>query len=201
MNAIDWSYCRNYLVLFIFSLIVSAGVYLAVDAYTETITDEYIKLERAYNKAQSDFRQAEKDRSLYTQYLADYRRFVAQGLIGEERRLSWVEELEAINKNMALPRLSYAIEARSETDLPHVRVRNNNIQIHVSEMNIQAGLLHEGDFIRLLNTLKNNADGFFSIKSCSLRSSFDRDIQAFNPRNAYLNIDCALDWLTVKVAS
>lgn len=201
MKAIDWSYCRNYLVLFVISLLLSLGIYVAVDSYTETIAGEYIQLERAYNKAQSDFRQAEKDRSLYTQYLADYRRFVSQGLIGEERRLSWVEELEAINKNMALPRLSYAIEARSETELPHVRVRNNNIQIHVSEMNIQAGLLHEGDFIRLLSALENNATGFFSVKSCTLNSSFDRSIQEFNPRNAYLNIDCALDWLTVKVAS
>lgn len=199
MKDIDWVYSRNYIIAFVIALVFSISIYIAIDKYSQTISQDFIQQERAYNQAQNDFRQAEKDRTLYKQYLTDYRRFINQGLIGEEKRLSWVEELEAINKNMALPRLSYAIEPRKEIELPHIRVRNRNIRINVSEMNIQAGLLHEGDFVNLFNLLDQNAAGFYSLKSCELRSGFNSNITSFNPRNAYLNIDCALDWLTVQV--
>ena len=163
------------------------------------MSGNFTKEERAYNKAQSSYRLAEKNRTLYKQYLSDYREYIDKGLIGEEKRLSWVEELESINKRMALPKLSYAINPRQEADLSFIKFRNKKIQMNVSEMQIQAGLLHEGDFLTLLNTLENNAAGFFSLKACTIESRFSRKIKQYSPRNAYVNIDCVLDWLTVKV--
>lgn len=198
---IDWAVLQKNGMIFIVVTLLSTSVYYGSFVFSESVSDNFIKEERAYNQAQSKYRLAEKNRTLYKQYLTDYRKYLNKGLIGEEKRLSWIEELEAINKNMALPKLSYSIEPRVEVDLRHIRNRNKKIQMNVSEMKIQAGLLHEGDLLTLLQTLEQKAAGFYSLKECSLVSRFSNKIKQYSPRNAYLDVSCELDWLTVKVES
>ena len=151
---------------------------MGTSTFSDKVSGNFVKEEKAFNQAQANFRLAEKNRTLYKQYLSDYRKFIDKGLIGEEKRLSWIEELEAVNKNMALPKLSYAINPRETIELKHIKNRNKKIKINVSEMQIQAGLLHEGDFFTLLQKLEQNAVGFYSLKSCSLDSRFNKKNQA-----------------------
>lgn len=198
---IDWKVLQKNGIIFIVVALLSYGLYYGVSSFSKRVSGDFAKQERAYSKAQSQYQLAEKNRTLYKQYLTDYRKYLDKGLIGEEKRLSWIEELEAINKNMALPKLSYSIEPRVEAELQHIKNRNKKIEMNVSQMEIQAGLLHEGDFLKLFSTLEKNAAGFFSLKECTLQSRFNNKIKQYSPRNAYLDVNCVLDWLTVKVES
>ncbi len=196
---IDWPILQKNIIILIVVSLLSYALYYFVTSYSERVSGNYAKEQKAFTAAEKKYRLAEKNRTLYKQYLSSYREFYEKGLIGEEQRLSWIEELEALNKRMALPKLSYSINPTQEIKLPHIKNRNRNIQVNVSEMKVQAGLLHEGDFLTILDSLKENANGFYSLKKCSIKSKFDKKIKQYSPRSPYVDVDCDLDWLTVKV--
>ena len=198
-NGIEWSLLWLSIALLIIASAVSVGIWFATERYKQQQHDLFVKLEQSLNTAKQRYHEALNDRALYQEYVESFLRYSNKGVIGQERRLSWLEELQAVNTRLKLPSLNYAINPQRRVELP-LENAPEHIAIHQSTMHITAGLLHEGDAIALLRDLRDNADGFYTVRDCELISNYNRQtVVRYHPGLSNVRMDCQLDWYTIMV--
>ncbi|MEL7185562.1 MAG: hypothetical protein AAFN50_03865, partial [Pseudomonadota bacterium] len=132
--------------------------------------------ERLYNELTAnraamhqDYDSLLNQRRLVDAYHRRYQHFSDLGFVGRESRLDWVETLRSATESVALPRLSYSIEPQLEVVPPMTSVLGgDDIQIRVSKVQLEMGLVHEYDLLRFFDALQVEAPGFIKVDSCQL---------------------------------
>ena len=128
-----------------------------------------------------------------------YPRFVDlynHGIIGRESRLSWVETLNRAGERIRLPELRYKVASR-EAYAPEFPIVTGTYQIYSSTMDLQAGLLHEGDFVALTEFLDREADGLYSISKCTFKRMLPEI--SMDARKANISAKCDLEWFSINL--
>ena len=68
-----------------------------------------------------------------------------------------------------MPRVSYAIEPQLQVVAPVQSIMaGEEIQIHLSRLQLEVGLVHELDLLRLIDEVQRNAPGLIKVDSCNL---------------------------------
>ena len=120
-----------------------------------------------------------------------FKKLQTQGIVGEERRLEWVEQLKAIRDQRKLLDLQYEIAPRRPLDA----VQETGLAYYASAMKLQLKLLHEEDLLRLIDDLHRQASALTQVKSCNVwllpKESAERGPQA------QLQAECQIDWITL----
>jgi hypothetical protein len=174
-------------------------IFFTARGYHDSEYQALSEAEQQFNLIKRRYDETTRNKQLYRQYLDIYLSYNNKGIIGAEQRLSWIEVLQQINKELKLPALKYEISPQAEADLPHLRLPQN-IAIKVSNMNLVAGLLHEGDMIDLFRMLTAQANGLYALQSCELASRMSASrIVRYQPGVAYINLTCLLSWYTVEI--
>lgn len=200
MNRIDWQYLRNAIIVFAALFVMFGGMAWTVREYYQKANDEFGQQQREFTAAKRRFEEARRNRAVYQQYLNQYRQYMDRGVIGPEQRLSWIEQLQALNREYKMSSLRYDISPQEQAELPALDP-SGNIALYVSTMSLQAGLLHEGDAITLWRDFRSQAKGYYALKACSLDSSDigpDAPLN-YSPGNSYVQMNCELDWYTISV--
>lgn len=131
---------------------------------------------------------------------AHYPRFVElynAGVIGRENRLAWLETLRTSGERLAVPELRYNIKAREEFD-PDFRVSTGRFRLYATRMELEMGLLHEGDFLGVMDALAREAPGLHTVSKCVLERLENAD-DTLQADRANLSAKCDLHWLTVNL--
>ena len=156
--------------------------------------------EQAFARARSDlataadqYRSASDDRAVYRQYATRFRAMRARGWIGPERRLTWIEALQAINTGLELPVLRYEIGRRAPVKGARAP---DTLRVYRTPMVLTMVALHEYDVLRLLRRLAEQGDGLMAVSQCELRRN---DPIRFDPDARNVEADCALDWYTLEM--
>ena len=186
-----------YLPLAIAVILVGIGVAAVIAA------SQYLDQTRVQHKIAVADRQAsqtklsratEEEREI-REKLVDYRRLLARGVIGDERRLEWVETIGQIKNEHKLFEIKYRIDPQRKLDLPGV-TSSSEIEFRVSALKVDMQLLHEGDLLVFLDGLRSKLKAHVLVRSCSIdrlnRSGQDRGI---SPR---LRADCVIDLVTIR---
>jgi hypothetical protein len=114
-----------------------------------------------------------------------------KGLIGEENRLNWVDQIRQIQEQRRLPPLSYEIEPQQPVRMDG-RMPLGGYLLRSSRMSLHMDLLHEGDLFNFLEDLRQRS--YFAVQECTLK----RTGGAQNLPNApQLAADCKLNWVTL----
>lgn len=114
-------------------------------------------------------------RRLVDRYHRRYEQFYEVGFVGRESRLDWVETLRETSVDLILPRVSYAIEPQLKVVAPVESIMaGEDIQIHLSRLALEAGLVHELDLLRFIDELQRNAPGLIKVDRCDLTWQADR---------------------------
>lgn len=114
-----------------------------------------------------------------------------KGLIGEENRLAWVDQIRLIQERRKLLPLTYEIEPLQPiaqdpgVDLGDYLLQGSRMKLHMD-------LLHEADLFDFLADLKRH--GYFAVQDCSIRRAGGA-VNAVNTPS--LTADCRLNWLTM----
>lgn len=122
-------------------------------------------------------------------------RFVAlrqRGLIGDERRLEWLDAIRKTQEQLKLAPLSYEIEAQQALRL-EVPMDLGEFQLRGSRMRLHMDLLHELDLFNFLQALREY--GYFAVQDCSIKRL---GVAAGTPGASTLGADCTLDWITLN---
>ena len=114
-----------------------------------------------------------------------------RGVIGEEQRLEWSEQISAIRERRRLPQLEYEIAPQTKLEsIP------GNFSIHASSMKMSARLLHEEDLINLIDDLRRDARALILVRACAL-SRLARTVSD-TTATPHLQAECQIEWITLQ---
>lgn len=191
---IDWRTLRGALAVFAGAFLLT-GVLLASSHHFESRVQQERQAEKSrLAVVRNDYSIVEEERQLIGSYLSRYRKLEQAGIVGSERRLSWVEALSSASANIKLPSLSYQISSRQRY-IPEFSLETGLFRVYASEMDLRVGLLHEEDLLTLFHALDTRASGLYSVARCDLArngESFRLSLTAEN-----LIARCLLRWFTI----
>jgi hypothetical protein len=196
MNRIDWFYLKRPLIMLAVALLISAALVAAGYQYEKVQHEEYQKALSTLNTTHRLYRNIVNDIDLLEQYRNLYTEYKSTGLVGEERRLSWVESLESTNKVLRLPTLTYNLQPQEKFERPGFKLKRG-VTVASSPMDLTIGMLHEEDLFALLEGLRLSIRNLFTVDSCSIgrQSNIERSLDTRRPN---LISTCTIRWVTIN---
>ena len=195
MSKVDWLYLRRPLIILGVAILVSATL-IGAGYYYETAQ------QAAYDKAVSELRSTHKrysdlvrDLELIEQYRNLYDKYKAAGLVGDERRLSWVESLQSANQVLRLPTLTYSLQPQQKFARPGFKPKRD-VSVKSSPMVLTMGLLHEEDLFALLEGLRLSIASLLTVDSCSM-SRKTAITRSLDTKRENLRATCTFRWVTI----
>jgi len=99
------------------------------------------------------------------QHLAIWHRLSELRIVGEERRLEWLDALARIRAARALHDLRYQIEPQRPSKAERAQAP---LEVRSSTMKVEMALLHEGELLRFLDDLRGSGNAYYAIRRCSI---------------------------------
>lgn len=195
---IDWLYMRKAIITAAVCLGICTLLFVSSYNYYQDTKMAHATQRTAFNEIQARYDASLEDVRLLQSFSDPYQKLVAQGLIGNEHRLYWVETLRKIAEDLKLKKVTYRIDPQKIyaadflSDLGEVNV-------FASQMILQLDLLHEGDLLYLIEILNDRVPGSFHVNQCSLKRSQDKFVM--HPSTTNLLADCEFTWFTLKAAN
>lgn len=188
---LQWSLLAALLML----AVGAGGVYAAYHLATLAERDQRaVQTER--DDADRKLRRVRQEEDDIKQKSTVFNELVRRGIVGDERRLEWVEQLKAIRQQRQLLELAYEIAPqRPLTALP-----GSSYGYFASAMKLQLKLLHEEDLTRLLADLHEQASALILVRSCDVSrlAGGNAEARTAGGVQAKLQADCLLDWVTLR---
>ena len=168
-NRLDWKYLGKGTLVPGMSLLIAAIVFGASIWYHGTQARAYEVFTANKEAISEDYNELVYRRRLLDRYHRRYRELQDLGFVGRERRLDWIETIRAAAKSLDLPNVSYSLEPQLEAVRPvEPSSPNAEIQIFVSRLELELGLVHEVDLLRFFNRLEQEAPGLMKVDQCNL---------------------------------
>ena len=195
---IDWKVMRGSLAGFLLAFLASAAMFAGGHWFRDGQEARRAGHARVLGEIRNRYRTLDDEERLIRALLPRYRELAAQGVIGPERRLDWIETLRAAARQLALPELRYSI--RSEERIQGGSSSEaGSVQVFRTLMELELGLLHEADLPRLLAFLERHARGLYSVSGCRIERAEPRFVPLATAVN--LRAACVLAWFTVRVSA
>ena len=197
MNKIDWLYLRLPLIMFGLSIMVAAAVAIVGYQYEMAQINKYESAVSTLKTTHKRYADMVSDIALLDQYRNLYSGYKSSGLVGEERRLSWIESLDTTNQVLKLPTLSYSLLPQEKFIRPGLKV-SSDVKMNSSPMELTMGLLHEEDLMAVLEGLRLSIKNLFTVESCSLTRSGEIS-NTVNTQDTNISSKCTIRWVTIDV--
>ena len=136
-----------------------------------------------------------KDIDLIEQYRNLYNGYKSSGLVGKERRLSWVESLESTNEVLRLPTLTYNLLPQETFERPGFK-NVRDVSVKSSPMELSIGMLHEEDLFALLEGLRLSITSLYTVDNCSMRRTSNIN-SSLDTKKLNLSATCTIRWVTI----
>ncbi|HEY6528191.1 MAG TPA: hypothetical protein VIZ65_05815 [Cellvibrionaceae bacterium] len=148
---------------------LSLGI-LALAVHEQQITMKaFVSSQQQYQQQQGAHQTAQSAAGLLALYQAHYDQLHAQGVIGDARRLQWVEALNASANQLGIPQVRFTLAATAAANETNTFFSAEGLGLTVTPMRLDFSLVHEGDFYRLIADLRSRAQGLFSVQNCAIR--------------------------------
>jgi len=195
MNRIDWRYLQRPLIFLMLSIIIAVALGLVGYQYESAQVKKYDNAVSTLRTTHKLYTNIVNDIDLLDQYRTLYNGYKSSGLIGEERRLSWIESLETTNEVLKLPLLTYNLLPQEKFTRPGLKVKSG-VELNSSPMELSLGLLHEEDLLAVFEGLRLSIKNLFTVESCSLTRGGGIG-GTLNTRRANLTSKCTIRWVTI----
>jgi hypothetical protein len=127
--------------------------------------------------------------------LQQYQSLAARGIVGEEKRLDWVDTLTAIKNERRLFNISYSIEPQKNLDYPGF-TPGVGVKFVYSRVAIEMPLLHEEDLLNFIDDLTKRSKAYLSARNCDVhRAERGSGGTSLAPR---LLAKCSFDLITIN---
>ena len=126
--------------------------------------------------------------------LQQYQALAARGIVGEEKRLDWVDTVTAIKNERRLFSIGYSIEPQKELDYPGFSP-GGSVKFMVSRVKITMQLLHEEDLLNFIDDLAKRGKPYLSVRSCNVAREGLGGGTTLAPR---LQANCVFDLITIS---
>lgn len=182
----------------IIAVTVLAGMLYVSNQWLTDVDRSYQRARADLSAAAREYRDASDDRAVYQRYASRFRERMAAGWIGPEKRLSWIEGLQATNEDLRLPRLAYDIGEQQTAELAGASLPSR-LTLYVSPMRLRVGALHEGDILSLMERLRAEGEGLMGVSYCSFDRRGDGPNVVADPQRANIDAECELHWYNLRL--
>jgi hypothetical protein len=186
------------MIIFVLALIVAVAMGIAGDRYQTAQLEKYDRSLSELRFTHKLYNNLVKDIDLIEQYRTLFNGYKSSGLVGEERRLSWIESLKATNKVIKLPNFTYRLLPQEKFERPGLRVKRG-VEVNSAAMHLNMGLLHEEDIFTVFDGLRLSIKSLFSVDSCILIRSAGLG-QPLDTQRANLSANCVIRWVTIDAS-
>ena len=127
-----------------------------------------------------------------------YQEMVEKGIIGQEERLDWVEQIARIKASRRLLDVQYEIQPQnpiSAAALPGGAAAGP-YEVMASTMKLHMPLLHEEDLLGFLGDLRGAVHAQLLVRECRIERVAGAAGQG--AVQAQLQADCEIDWVTLR---
>lgn len=121
-----------------------------------------------------------------------FRKLTERGILGEEKRMDWIETLARIQAERRLYDIRWELSPQRPLEAELGAGSSSEFEFMGSALHVQIALLHEEDLLRFLNDLKGSLSAYVRVRQCSLSR---QPPQAGTPQ---LQAECQLDLITLK---
>lgn len=119
------------------------------------------------------------------------------GVVGDEQRLLIAQGLRDAAAALGVPYLRYALGPRQAFQPSYLEAGEAMAPVMATVVELQAGLVHELDLLRLVAQLQQQVPGYFSVAGCSLEQvGSDAAPQA---GKANIASTCTLRWYSIPL--
>lgn len=195
LNQQDWKRLQIPLLVLGFVLVVvGLMAFFAKNYHNEKL--QALEVQRTLlNQARQKYLSSGQEREMIVEYLPKYQDLLTTGFVGEERRIEWIASLRQIHLQHRLFSIDYNISQQGVAR-PGYLLNLGGFVLHVSTMHVEFGMLHEGDLLTLLDSLKSQFK-IFVVRECTITRPKRQSINASIIAD-YLNASCELDWITLR---
>ncbi|MBE7458974.1 MAG: hypothetical protein HS112_00370 [Zoogloeaceae bacterium] len=148
-------------------------------------------------ESQRRLAQARDEEQEIKKKIASYNALANRGILGEEHRLDWVEQIRAIKTERKLFDVQYEFAPQKPVDAALLPGASGNYEFLTSTMQLRMKLLHEEDLLNFLADLRDQAQAYIRVRSCDVTRlpKQSGEIGALPPQ---LDADCSIDWITIR---
>ncbi|MDP2324965.1 MAG: hypothetical protein Q8N51_13180 [Gammaproteobacteria bacterium] len=193
LREIDWHYLRRGLTGSASLLFVCGLLWGASTINRARLADELETQRQALASLELERNDITNRREARRHFAALYERLRAQGIVGGDQRLLWVQNARDAGDALKLPYLRYTTSPQQVFEAPWL-VQGVSAPVTVSVMELQMGLVHEQDLMRLFARLRQSP-GLFQVRSCALERLGHNVTPA--PDKANVTGTCQLDWFSL----
>lgn len=195
INKIDWYFLKRTLIFFVVALVFSSALVALGFKFESDRHEDYKKGKTSLTATHSQYKKMVEDIDLLEQYTTKYSQYKASGLVGGERRLSWIESLESTNSVLKLPTLTYNLKSQEGFVRQGLKV-GRNVVVSSSPMELSMSLLHEEDLFALIEGLSLSISNLFTVDSCSI--DLDGNVgKPFDTQKPNLSSTCVIRWINI----
>lgn len=192
----DFALIRPSVLAIFASALASALILYGSAKYAEHTRKDHDDSLQQLNEARSLLNSALEDKENMAAYADEYAALAGFGIIGDERRLDWVEGLESIRMQGLVTGFRYNI-APQISYVPQPPIASGDFDIRYSEMKLQFGLLHEGQLLDFFAALRGQIKGWYLLDGCTMQRSAADD----SGPATHLTAECNGGWITLKSRS
>ena len=148
----------------------------------------------AQRDAQGKLARAREEEQELRATAARFQQLAQRGIIGEERRIDWIEQIRRIREARKLFDLQYEIAPQQPLD---AATTGSAYPFMASPMRLTMQLLHEEDLLGFLDDLTAQAPAYLRTRRCAV----DRLPPPATPpveATPQLRAECELDWITIR---
>jgi hypothetical protein len=193
LRELDWCYLRQGLTGSAALLFVCATLWGASTIYRAHLTGDLEAERETLASLELERHDVTDRRAARRQFAALYDQLQAQGIVGGDQRLIWVQNARDAGDALKLPYLRYTTSPQQVFEAPWL-VPGVSAPVTVSVMELQMGLVHELDLMRLFARLRQSP-GLFQVRSCVLER-LGHDVPPA-PDKANVTGTCQLAWFSL----
>jgi hypothetical protein len=195
LNQQDWRKLRYPIIGLGASLIIVGLLVSFADQYREKNETALQTQQNMLNQARQKFQSSGLEKETIIKYLPVYNDLLANGFVGEERRIEWIEALRNIHAKHKLFSIDYSIGLQ-EAYKPSFISNLGNFRLNRSVMNLKLNMLHEGDMLAIIDGLHEQTTPFI-VRDCKIQRPIGAVVNTKNIA-ANMQAECEIDWLTLR---
>ncbi|MDQ1302734.1 MAG: hypothetical protein QG595_717 [Pseudomonadota bacterium] len=193
----DWGFLRQGMLLPALCLLAGTLLWTTTTIH-RTRLDNALEAERqALAGIEQERQELISRREAREKFSAVYRQLTASGIVGPDQRLQWVQALRSSTSSLGLPYVRYSTGPQEVFTAPYL-MAGISAPVMSSPMELQLGLVHELDLLRLLDKLAASP-GLFHVRGCELER-LESSTPAESGR-ANLSGSCQLSWFSIPAGS
>jgi len=197
MKNIDWLYIRQAMIIFVLAIIVAVLMAVSADRFRAAQEARYKQSLATLESTYRQYNGLVNDIDLLEQYRALYVDYKSTGLVGNERRLSWIESLERTNSRVKLPKMTYRLMPQQKFQRPGLKL-DKSVVLTSAPMALNMDLLHEEDIFSVFEGLRLSIKNIFTVDSCKLTRKGIIG-SPLDTQKANLTASCVIRWVTINV--